>query len=65
MWVTGMSFGYALGFLLIMCGVTIDASLPYFIGSLFYNKIQGWLERYPRKASVIRLAGEGEAYDQF
>ncbi|MFS7931411.1 hypothetical protein Hanom_Chr04g00355661 [Helianthus anomalus] len=65
MWVAGMSFGYALGFLLIMCGVTIGASLPYFIDSLFYNKIQGWLERYPRKASVIRLAGEGEAYDQF
>ncbi|MFS7888599.1 putative SNARE associated golgi family protein [Helianthus anomalus] len=40
MWVAGMSFGYALGILLIMCGVTIGASLPYFIDSLFYNKIQ-------------------------
>ncbi|KAF5781257.1 putative transmembrane protein TMEM64 [Helianthus annuus] len=60
MWVAGMSFGYTLGFLLIMYGVTIGASLPYFIGSLFYDK-----KRYPRKASVIRLAGEGEAYDQF
>ncbi|KAJ0482804.1 putative SNARE associated golgi family protein [Helianthus annuus] len=65
MWVAGLSFGYVLGFLLIMCGVTIGASLPYFIGSLFYKKIQGWLERYPRKASLIRLAGEGDAYDQF
>ncbi|KAJ0785372.1 hypothetical protein HanOQP8_Chr02g0042351 [Helianthus annuus] len=65
MWVAGVSFGYALGFLLIMFGVTISASLPYFIGSLFYNKIQGWLERYPRKALVIRLAGEGDTYNQF
>lgn len=26
---------------------------------------QGWLERYPKKASLIRLAGEGEWLDQF
>lgn len=65
MWVAGMSFGYGLGFLLIICGVSIGVSLPYFFGSLFYHKIQRWLERYPKKASVIRLAGEGDWYDQF
>ncbi|KAI3682011.1 hypothetical protein L2E82_50322 [Cichorium intybus] len=65
MWVAGMSFGYGLGFLLIISGVTIGVSLPYFFGSLFYRKIQGWLERYPKKASLIRLAGEGDWYDQF
>lgn len=65
MWVAGMSFGYGLGFLLIIGGVTIGVSLPYFFGSLFYRKIQGWLERYPKKASIIRLAGEGDWYDQF
>ncbi|XP_076960800.1 uncharacterized protein LOC143637241 [Bidens hawaiensis] len=65
MWVAGMTFGYGLGFLLIICGVTIGVSLPYFIGSLFYHKIQAWLERYPKQASVIRLAGEGDLYDQF
>ncbi|KAI7754205.1 hypothetical protein M8C21_019730 [Ambrosia artemisiifolia] len=65
MWVAGLSFGYGLGFLLIICGVSIGVSLPYFIGSLFYHKIQAWLEKYPNKASIIRLAGEGDSYDQF
>ncbi|KAK9072946.1 hypothetical protein SSX86_009382 [Deinandra increscens subsp. villosa] len=65
MWVAGMSFGYGFGFLLIIGGVTIGASIPYFIGSLFYHKIQGWLERYPKKASILKLAGEGNWFNQF
>lgn len=65
MWVAGMSFGYGFGFLLIISGVTIGTSLPYFIGSLFYHKIQGWLERYPKKASILKLAGEGNWFNQF
>ncbi|XP_076882832.1 uncharacterized protein LOC143531415 [Bidens hawaiensis] len=65
MWVAGMSFGYGFGFLLIIGGVVIGASLPYFIGSLFYHKIQGWLERYPKKASILKLAGEGNWFNQF
>ncbi|KAL2902219.1 hypothetical protein RDABS01_027301 [Bienertia sinuspersici] len=65
MWVAGMTFGYGYGFLLIMPAVIIGVSLPYLIGSLFYHKIQGWLEKYPKKASIIRLAGEGEWFDQF
>ncbi|KAI3792547.1 hypothetical protein L2E82_06429 [Cichorium intybus] len=65
MWVAGMSFGYGYGFLLIISGVTIGTSLPYFIGSLFYHKIQGWLERYPKKASILKLAGEGNWFNQF
>ncbi|KAD5508313.1 hypothetical protein E3N88_16016 [Mikania micrantha] len=65
MWVAGMTFGYCFGFLLIIGGVTIGVSLPYFIGSLFYHKIQGWLERYPKKASILKLAGEGNWFNQF
>ncbi|XP_059644819.1 uncharacterized protein LOC132286486 [Cornus florida] len=65
MWVAGMTFGYGFGFLLIMAGATIGVSLPYFFGSLFYHKIQRWLEKYPKKASVIRLAGEGGWFNQF
>lgn len=65
MWVAGMTFGYGFGFLLIMPAVIIGVSLPYLIGSLFYHKIQGWLERYPKRASLIRLAGEGGWFDQF
>ncbi|XP_076905694.1 uncharacterized protein LOC143561514 [Bidens hawaiensis] len=65
MWVAGMSFGYGFGFLLIIGGVTIGASIPYFIGSLFYHKIQGWLETYPKKASILKLAGEGNWFNQF
>lgn len=40
MWVAGMSFGYGLGFLIIISGVSIGVSLPYFIGSMYYHKIQ-------------------------
>ncbi|KAK2989147.1 hypothetical protein RJ640_027221 [Escallonia rubra] len=65
MWVAGMTFGYGFGFLLIIGGVVIGISLPYFLGSLFYHKMQGWLERYPKNASIIRLAGEGNWFNQF
>lgn len=65
MWVAGMTFGYGFGFLMIFGGVAIGVSLPYFLGSLFYHKIQGWLERYPKKASILRLAGEGDWFNQF
>ncbi|KAK9716482.1 hypothetical protein RND81_06G236300 [Saponaria officinalis] len=65
MWVAGMTFGYGYGFLLIMSAVIIGVSIPYLIGSLFHHKIEGWLERYPKKASLIKLAGEGESFDQF
>ncbi|KAI8546439.1 hypothetical protein RHMOL_Rhmol07G0117500 [Rhododendron molle] len=64
MWVAGMTFGYGFGFLLIIGGVVIGVSLPYFIGSRFYDKIHGWLAKYPKKASMIRLAGEGNWLDQ-
>ncbi|EYU40545.1 hypothetical protein MIMGU_mgv1a011468mg [Erythranthe guttata] len=65
MWVAGMTFGYVYGFLLVIGAVAIGVSVPYFIGSLFYHKIQVWLDRYPKKASVIRLAGEGDSFNQF
>lgn len=65
MWVAGMTFGYGYGFLLIMTAATIGVSLPYFIGSLFLCKIQGWLEKYPKRAAVLRAAGEGNWFHQF
>ena len=42
MWMAGMTFGYGLGFLLIIVGMVVGVSLPDFIGSLFHHKIQGW-----------------------
>ncbi|XP_024995402.1 transmembrane protein 64-like [Cynara cardunculus var. scolymus] len=65
MWVTGMTFGYGFGFLLIINGVVIGTSLPYFFGSLFYHKIEECLQRFPKKALVLRLAGEGDWFNQF
>ncbi|XP_042052755.1 TVP38/TMEM64 family membrane protein YtxB-like [Salvia splendens] len=64
-WVAGMTFGYGYGFLLITAGVLIGSSIPYFIGSLFYHRIHAWLERHPKRASIIRLAGEGNWFSQF
>ncbi|KAL1828434.1 hypothetical protein DCAR_0207648 [Daucus carota subsp. sativus] len=65
MWVAGMTFGYSLGFLIIITAVPIGVSLPYFIGTLFHRRMEDWLGRDPKKASVIRLAGEGNWYHQF
>ncbi|EPS59977.1 hypothetical protein M569_14827, partial [Genlisea aurea] len=65
MWVAGMTFGYGYGFLMILGGVCIGVSIPYLIGSLFYNRIHGWLKRHPKNVSIIRLAGEGDWINQF
>ncbi|KAI9174028.1 hypothetical protein LWI28_010549 [Acer negundo] len=65
MWVAGMTFGYGFGFLLIMSAVAVGISLPYFIGSHFLHRIQGWLEKYPKKAAILRAAGEGNWFHQF
>ncbi|KAJ0564906.1 hypothetical protein HanIR_Chr06g0256771 [Helianthus annuus] len=40
MWVAGICFGYGFKFVLIIGGVTIGVSLPYFLGSHFHFKIQ-------------------------
>ncbi|CAN1333052.1 Transmembrane protein 64 [Linum perenne] len=65
MWIAGMTFGYGYGFLLLTAALCIGISLPFCIGSLFLHKIQGWLEKYPKQASVLRSAGEGNWFHQF
>ncbi|RVW12626.1 hypothetical protein CK203_115697 [Vitis vinifera] len=39
--------------------------LPYLIGLLFRDRIHQWLKRWPQKAAMIRLAGEGSWFHQF
>ncbi|KAG7973514.1 hypothetical protein I3843_06G000100 [Carya illinoinensis] len=65
MWLAGMIFGYGIGFVIIMVGTTIGMILPYLIGLLFQDRIQQWLMRWPQKAEMIRLAGEGSWFHQF
>ncbi|XP_022759436.1 transmembrane protein 64 [Durio zibethinus] len=65
MWVAGMTFGYGFGFLLIISAAAAGVSLPFFIGSLFLHRIQGWLDKYPKKAAILRAAGEGNWFHQF
>ncbi|KAL8027302.1 hypothetical protein ABFX02_14G086800 [Erythranthe guttata] len=65
MWLAGMIFGYGLGFVIIMVGTTIGMILPYLIGLLFRDRIHQWLKRWPKKAAMIRLAGEGSWFHQF
>uniref|UniRef100_A0A5B7AH63 VTT domain-containing protein n=1 Tax=Davidia involucrata TaxID=16924 RepID=A0A5B7AH63_DAVIN len=65
MWLAGMIFGYGLGFIIIMVGTTIGMILPYMIGLLFRDRIHQWLKRWPEKAAMIRLAGEGSSFHQF
>lgn len=65
MWLAGMIFGYGFGFIIIMVGTTIGMVLPYLFGSLFRERLHAWLMRWPREASVIRLAGQGNWFQQF
>ncbi|PIA27621.1 hypothetical protein AQUCO_07600057v1 [Aquilegia coerulea] len=65
MWLAGMIFGYGLGFVIIMAGTTIGMILPYLTGLLFRDRIHQWLKRWPEKAAIIRLAGEGSWFHQF
>ncbi|OMP00564.1 SNARE associated Golgi protein [Corchorus olitorius] len=65
MWVAGMTYGYVNGYLLVMAGISVGVSLPYFLGSIFRAKIQALLEKHPKQASVLRLAGEGNWLHQF
>lgn len=65
MWIAGMTFGYGYGFLLIMAGASLGMSLPFFAGSLFSHRINRWLEKWPDKAALVRLAGEGDWFHQF
>ncbi|XP_057533209.1 uncharacterized protein LOC130811068 isoform X2 [Amaranthus tricolor] len=65
-WIAGMIFGYGIGFLLITAGVAVAVSLPYVIAScLFLHKIENWLDKYPEKAALVRLAGDGDWLHQF
>lgn len=65
MWLAGMIFGYGLGFVIIMVGTTIGMILPYLIGLLFRDRIHQWLKKWPQTAAMIRLAGEGNGFQQF
>ncbi|KAF5946819.1 hypothetical protein HYC85_017047 [Camellia sinensis] len=65
MWLAGMIFGYGLGFVIIMVGTTVGMILPYLIGLVFRERIHQWLKRWPEKAAMIRLAGEGSWFHQF
>ncbi|AES90981.1 putative SNARE associated golgi family protein [Medicago truncatula] len=65
MWVAGVTLGYGFGFLLIITAAAIGVSLPFIIGSIFHHKIEGWLEKYPKKASILKSAGAGNWFHQF
>ncbi|GJP42317.1 hypothetical protein CLOM_g1898 [Closterium sp. NIES-68] len=66
MWLIGIVFGYAWGFILIMVGSLIGQSLPYFIGHwLFHARVQAWLADHPRNAAVLRLAEAGGWWHQY
>nr|GMD40715.1 transmembrane protein 64 [Ipomoea batatas] len=65
MWLAGMIFGYGLGFVIIMVGTSIGMIFPFLVGLLFRDRIHQWLKRWPEKAAMIRLAGEGSWFHQF
>ncbi|CAI9765255.1 unnamed protein product [Fraxinus pennsylvanica] len=62
---SGMIFGYGFGFVIIMIGTTIGMTLPFLTGLLFRDRIHHWLKRWPQKAAMIKLAGEGSWFHQF
>ncbi|XP_048497008.1 Golgi apparatus membrane protein tvp38 isoform X2 [Beta vulgaris subsp. vulgaris] len=62
-WIAGMTFGYGICFLVVIPGVAVGVSLPYFIAYKFRDK--KWLDNHPEKAAIVRLAGDGEWLHQF
>ncbi|KAJ1296964.1 hypothetical protein BS78_01G341800 [Paspalum vaginatum] len=65
MWLAGMIFGYGWGFLIIMAGTTIGMVVPFWIGSLFRERLHVWLMKWPQQIALIKLAGEGNWFEQF
>lgn len=66
MWLAGMIFGYGLGFLIIMAGMLLGVSLPFFIARwLFRERIQIWVQKWPKRAALIRIADQGGWFQQF
>lgn len=66
MWLAGMIFGYGLGFLIIMAGTLVGVSLPFFIARwLFHARIQRWIQKWPKRAALIRIADQGGWLQQF
>ncbi|KAI5071610.1 hypothetical protein GOP47_0013861 [Adiantum capillus-veneris] len=66
MWLAGMIFGYGLGFLIIMAGMSVGVTVPFFIARwLFQAKIQRWIQKWPKRAALIRVADQGGWCQQF
>ncbi|CAM0873390.1 unnamed protein product [Alopecurus aequalis] len=65
MWLAGMIFGYGWGFVIIMVGTTLGMVVSYWIGSLFRERLHTWLKRWPQQMALIKLAGEGNWFQQF
>ncbi|CAM6116543.1 unnamed protein product [Calypogeia fissa] len=66
MWLSGMIFGYGFGFIIIMVGTFFGQTLPYFIGRwLFHERIQEFLNKWPKQAAVLRIAEQGSYFYQF
>ncbi|KAI4303476.1 hypothetical protein MLD38_039099 [Melastoma candidum] len=65
MWIAGIAFGYKIGFLIVLSGISMGVTLPYFIGSLFRERIHRYMEKNPEQASIIKLASEGDFFHQF
>ncbi|GER44188.1 SNARE associated Golgi protein family [Striga asiatica] len=49
--------------LVVLFVAVLGAVFFKWVGPFFMDK--AWLERYPKKASIIRLAGEGSWFNQF
>lgn len=66
MWLAGMIFGYGFGFLIIMAGTSLGVSLPFFLGRwLFRARIQRWIQKWPKRAALIRIADQSGWFQQF
>ncbi|WKA05633.1 hypothetical protein VitviT2T_023589 [Vitis vinifera] len=65
LWIAGIVFGYELGFLIIIPGIAVGVTLPYFIAYPFRSKIRRLWFRIPKDASIVRLAFQGNWFRQF
>ncbi|CAM6100045.1 unnamed protein product [Calypogeia fissa] len=65
MWLTGMIFGYGLGYLIINVGTFLGQTFPYLIGRwVLHHRIQELLTKRPKQAAVLRIAEQGSWFYQ-
>lgn len=63
-WLAGISFGYAWGYVITLVGMALGMSATYFIGRrLLHDRVQAWINSKPRYVALLRAANQVSGRD--